>query len=60
MKLYRSKNLDELKDNLKKSIKNIRKEHYENYFMYAYNKKSYNNKKYGISNKQRSLKVYKD
>ena len=60
MKLHRSKNLDELKENLKKSIKNIRKEHYENYFMYAYNKKSYNNKKYGISNKQRSLKVYKD
>jgi hypothetical protein len=59
MKLYRSKNLDELKQNLKKSIKNIRKEHYENYFIYAYNKKSYNNK-YGVSNKKRKLKVYKD
>jgi hypothetical protein len=60
MKLYRSKNLDELKENLKKSIKNIRKEHYKKYFIYAYNKKSYNNKKYGVSNKQRKLKVYKD
>ena len=35
LKLYKSKNFEELKLNLKKSIKNINKEHYENYFIYA-------------------------
>ena len=33
LKLYKSKNFEELKLNLKNSIKNIKKEHYENYFM---------------------------
>ena len=31
LKLYKSKNFEELKLNLIKSIKNIKKEHYENY-----------------------------
>ena len=63
LKLYKSKNFEELKLNLIKSIKNIKKEHYENYFTYAYNKESYkknimkNSKK---SNKHRILKIYKD
>jgi len=39
LKLYKSKDLEELKENLKKSIKNIRKERYKNYFIYAYKKK---------------------
>ncbi len=46
LKLYKSQNLEELKENLRKSIKYIRKEHYKNYFIYAY-KKSYKNKIYG-------------
>ncbi len=45
LKLYKSKNFEELKLNLIKSIKNIKKEHYENYFTYAYNKDSYKKKK---------------
>jgi hypothetical protein len=57
LKLYKSKNFKELKLNLKNSIKNIKKEHYENYFTFAYNKDSYKSKK---SNKHRKLKIYKD
>ena len=45
LKLYKSKNFEELKLNLTKSIKNIKKEDYENYFTYAYNKDSYKKKK---------------
>ena len=60
IKQDKPKNFNELKESLKNSINKIKKEHYENYFIYAYNKKSYNNKKYGVSNKQRKLKVYKD
>ena len=40
LKLYKSKNYNELTVNLKKSIKNIKKDHYKNYFIYAYNKSS--------------------
>lgn len=61
MKLYKSKNYEELKLNLKKSIKNIKEEHYKNYFTYAYDKKSYIvkiGKKQ--SSKHRKLKIYKD
>ena len=47
LKLYKSK-----------SIKNIKKEHYENYFTYAYNKDSYKNKKNSKkSSKHRILKI---
>jgi transposase len=59
LKLYKSKNLKELKENLKKSIKKILKEHYTNYFIYAYKKKKYKNLIYGKSNKERTLKKYK-
>lgn len=59
LKLYKSKDLEELKENLKKSIKKIRKEHYKNYFIYAYKKKKYKNLIYGKSNKERTLKKYK-
>ena len=41
LKLYKSKNYNELTINLKKSIKNIKKDHYKNYFIYAYNKDFY-------------------
>jgi len=61
LKLYKSKNFEELKLNLIKSIKNIKKEHYENYFTYAYNKDSYKKKKNSKkSSKHRILKIYKD
>jgi hypothetical protein len=59
LKLYKSKDLEELKENLKKSIEKIRKEHYKNYFIYAYKKKKYKNLIYGKSNKERTLKKYK-
>ena len=61
LKLYKSKNFEELKLNLIKSIKNIKKEHNEKYFIYAYNKNFYKNKKNSKkSNKHRILKIYKD
>ena len=60
LKLYKSKNFEELKLNLKKSIKNINKEHYENYFIYAYNKEHYINKISRKSTKHRKPKIYKD
>ena len=63
MKLYQSKDFDELKLNLKKSIKNIKEENYKNYFIYAYNKKHYKTKKKSskkrTSSKHRKLKIYK-
>jgi transposase len=63
MKLYESKNYDELKENLKKSIKNIKEENYKNYFIYAYNKEYYKSKKDSkkkSSSKYRKLKIYKE
>jgi ABC-type Fe3+ transport system substrate-binding protein len=45
LKLYKSKNYEELRLNIKKSITNIMKDHYKNYFIYAYNKDYYKNKK---------------
>ena len=58
LKLYKSKNFEELKLNLTKSIKNIKK---EDYFTYAYNKDSYKKKKNSKkSSKHRILKIYKD
>jgi len=58
LKLYKSKNFEELKLNLVKSIK---KEDYEHYFTYAYNKDSYKKKKNSKkSSKHRILKIYKD
>jgi len=60
LKIYKSKNFEELKLNLKKSIKNIKKEHYINYFIYAYNKEYYTNKVSRKSTKHRKPKIYKD
>ena len=61
LKLYKSTNYEELKLNLTNSIKNIKKEHYQNYFTYAYNKDSYKGKKGSKkSSKHRKLKIYKD
>jgi ABC-type Fe3+ transport system substrate-binding protein len=61
LKLYKSKNYEELRQNLSKSIKNIKKEHYKNYFMYAYNKDYYKNKQTSKkSSKHRKTKIYKN
>lgn len=60
MTLYKSKNYNELTIYLKKSIKNIKKDHYKNYFIYAYNKDSYKCKKNSKkSSKRRKSKIYK-
>ena len=61
MKLDKSTTFEQLKESLKKSIKKIKKEHYENYFIYAYNKEIYKNnkEKNKKSTKQRKLKIYK-
>ena len=60
LKLYKSKNYNELSLNLKKSIKNIKKDNYKNYFIYAYKKDYYKNNKSGKkSSKHRKSKIYK-
>jgi len=60
MKLLKAKSFIELKENLKKSIKNIKDEHYKNYFIYAYNKEYYKDRKSSKkSSKHRELKNYK-
>jgi len=58
--LLHAKNYNELTINLKKSIKNIKKDHYKNYFIYAYNKDFYKGKKGSKkSSKRRKSKIYK-
>jgi hypothetical protein len=52
--------LEIVKINLKKSIKNIKKDHYKNYFIYAYNKDFYKGKKGSKqSSKHIKAKIYK-
>lgn len=63
IKLYESKNYNELKEDLKKSIKNIKEENYKNYFIYAYNKEYYKKDKNSSkksSSKHRKPKIYKE
>ena len=61
IKLDKPMSYKKLESSLKRSIKRIKKEHYKNYFIYAYDKKSYKNKKNKrkISTKFRKLKKYK-
>ncbi len=61
IKQDKPKNFNELKESLKNSINKIKKEHYKNYFIYAYNKKSYKDDKKNSkkSSKHRKLKIYK-
>lgn len=61
MKLDKPMSFDQIKESIKSSIKKIKKEHYENYFIYAYNKDYYKNKK-SIKklSKHRKPKIYKD
>ena len=61
MKLSKSNDFTELNSNLKKSINNINKDNYKNYFIYAYNKDSYKTlKRKKLSTKHRTLKIYKN
>jgi len=61
IKQDKPKNFNKLKESLKNSINKIKKEHYENYFIYAYDKKSYksNKKENKKSSKYRKQKIYK-
>ena len=68
IKINKPKTYSELSDSIKNSIKKIKKENYENYFIYAYNKDSYkeiikdNTKtpnKIKKRNKVRKPKIYK-
>ena len=61
MKIYKSNDFTELNSNLKKSINNINKDNYKNYFIYAYNKDLYKIlKRKKLSTKHRTLKIYKN
>ena len=61
MKLSKSNDFTELNSNLKKSINNINKDNYKNYFIYAYNKDLYKTlKRKKLSTKHRTLKIYKN
>jgi len=61
MKIYKSNDFPELNSNLKKSINNINKDNYKNYFIYAYNKDLYKTlKRKKLSTKHRTLKIYKN
>ena len=61
IKQDKPKNFNLLKESLKNSIDKIKKENYEYYFLYAYNKKSYkdNKKESKKSSKHRKPKIYK-
>ena len=61
MKLSKSNDFTELNFNLKKSINNINKDNYKNYFIYAYNKDLYKIlKRKKLATKHRTLKIYKN
>ena len=61
VKLDKPNTFTELDNSVKTSIKKIKEEHYENYFIYAYNKDYYKNKqKEKKYTRRRTLKVYKD
>ena len=59
IKLDKPMSYKKLEDSLKNSISKIKKEHYKNYFIYAYNKKAHNKKKSKTSTKYRKSKTYK-
>ena len=60
MKNDRPMGLDALKESVKNSIKQIKEENYKNYFIYAYDMKSYINEPKTKSNRERKPKIYKD
>ena len=61
IKLDKPNNFIELQNSLKLSISKIKPENYKNYFIYAYNKDYYKNKKSGKKyTRRRTIKIYKD
>ena len=61
MKLDKPMSFNQIEESIKSSVKKIKKEHYENYFIYAYNKDYYKNKKSSKKlSKHRKPKIYKD
>ena len=60
IKLDKPTTFTSLDESVKTSINKIKEENYKNYFIYAYNKDYYKNKKIGKKYTQRRiLKVYK-
>jgi hypothetical protein len=51
---------NELKQEVKNAIYKVKKENYENYFTYAYNKEELRKYKRGISTLKRKPKIYKE
>jgi hypothetical protein len=51
---------DELKKEVKKAIKKVKRENYKNYFLYAYKKNELRKLKKGTSTLARKPKIYKD
>ena len=51
---------DDLKKEVKKAIKKVKRENYKNYFFYAYKKNELRKVKRGISTLIRKPKIYKN
>lgn len=60
MKLDKPQTFNSLQNSLTNSIHKIKEDHYKNYFIYAYDKEYYKNKKTVKSTKYREEKIYKD
>ena len=50
---------DDLKKEVKKAIKKVKRENYKNYFLYAYKKNELRKSKRGVSSLVRKPKIYK-
>ena len=51
---------EDLKKNVRKSIKKVKRENYKKYFLYAYKKNELRKVKRGISTLKRKSKIYKN
>ena len=60
MKIERAMNLEQLKISVKNAIDKVKKEHYNNYFLYAYDRTKMNKPLKSISTKYRDPKIYKN
>jgi transposase len=57
MKIRKAMTLEKLKESVKDAIDKVKTENYQNYFLYAYDRKQLERKE--ISTKHRTLKLYK-
>ena len=61
IKQKQSMNYNKIKESIEYGIKNIKKEHYENYFYNAYDKNKLKAKTENLNNRlHKKLKIYKD